>query len=109
MRLARRCAPPTRGSRALPDALRSRRARKPARPRRDCLRAHTRLRASRPSLRLSPTRHLILYRVWGFLNLPNAFTLVRLALTPLIVACILAGRHTGALAIFAAAALTDVI
>jgi cardiolipin synthase (CMP-forming) len=42
-----------------------------------------------------------------WVNVPNFFTLLRLALTPLVIQTILDGRHVLALAIFAAAAFTD--
>lgn len=43
----------------------------------------------------------------GWLNVPNSLTAVRLALTPFVVAAILAGKHHLALALFGAAAITD--
>jgi cardiolipin synthase len=43
----------------------------------------------------------------AWLNLPNLFTLARLALTPFVIGAVLDGRHTAALALFAAAAFTD--
>ena len=42
-------------------------------------------------------------------NLANFFTLLRIILVPFIVRDILAGRHTAALALFVAAAITDVL
>ena len=42
-----------------------------------------------------------------WVNVPNLFTLSRLALTPFVIQAILDGRHVLALAIFAAAAFTD--
>lgn len=42
-------------------------------------------------------------------NLANFFTLLRLLMTPLVVAAIINGRHARALVLFFAAALTDVI
>lgn len=44
-----------------------------------------------------------------WLNVPNLFTLLRLALTPVVIRAILDGRHFAALAIFAAAAITDIL
>jgi cardiolipin synthase len=46
-------------------------------------------------------------RAW--LNVPNFFTLLRLALVPFVIQAILTGRHFLALALFAAAALTDIV
>jgi cardiolipin synthase len=43
----------------------------------------------------------------AWLNLPNLFTLSRLALTPFVIGAILDGQHTVALALFAAAGFTD--
>jgi cardiolipin synthase len=43
-----------------------------------------------------------------WMNVPNALTLSRLAMVPWIVGAILSGRHALALAMFAAAAATDV-
>jgi len=43
----------------------------------------------------------------GWLNLPNLFTLARLALTPFVIAAILDGRHRDALLLFVAAGFTD--
>ena len=42
-------------------------------------------------------------------NLANFFTLLRIILVPFIVRDILAGRHTAALVLFVAAAVTDVL
>ena len=42
-----------------------------------------------------------------WVNLPNLFTLARLAMAPLVIQAILDGRHLLALALFAAAAFTD--
>ncbi len=44
-----------------------------------------------------------------WLNLPNLLTLTRLVLVPFVVLAILDGRHFQALALFAAAAVTDVL
>jgi len=44
-----------------------------------------------------------------WLNLPNLFTLLRLALAPFIIAAILHGRHLMALELFSAAAVTDLL
>jgi cardiolipin synthase len=44
-----------------------------------------------------------------WINLPNLFTLLRLALVPAIIRAILDGRHWLALALFAVAAATDVL
>lgn len=44
-----------------------------------------------------------------WVNLPNLFTFIRLALVPCIVYEILAGRHWAALSFFLAAAVTDVL
>ncbi|MGP8247113.1 MAG: CDP-alcohol phosphatidyltransferase family protein [Bryobacteraceae bacterium] len=44
-----------------------------------------------------------------WLNLPNAFTALRLLLTPVVIVAILASRHTLALEWFLFAAVTDVI
>jgi cardiolipin synthase (CMP-forming) len=44
-----------------------------------------------------------------WLNIPNLFTLLRLALVPFVIQCILSGRHFAALALFAAAAATDLL
>jgi cardiolipin synthase len=43
-----------------------------------------------------------------WINLPNLLTLSRLALVPFIVAAVLAGRHTLALALFFGASMSDV-
>jgi cardiolipin synthase len=43
----------------------------------------------------------------AWLNLPNLFTLSRLALTPFVIDAILDGRHVAALALFAIAGFTD--
>jgi cardiolipin synthase (CMP-forming) len=45
----------------------------------------------------------------AWFNVPNLFTLLRILLVPFVIQAILAGRHTLALAVFAAAAVTDVI
>jgi cardiolipin synthase len=45
----------------------------------------------------------------AWLNVPNLFTLLRLLLTPLVIAAIVTGRPTLALALFACAAATDVV
>jgi cardiolipin synthase len=45
----------------------------------------------------------------GWINLPNLLTLLRLALVPFVIREILAGRHVLALALFGAAAVTDVL
>ncbi|HEY1340791.1 MAG TPA: CDP-alcohol phosphatidyltransferase family protein [Bryobacteraceae bacterium] len=45
----------------------------------------------------------------SWLNLPTFFTLLRLALVPFVIEAILFGRHLLALALFAAAAATDII
>ena len=44
-----------------------------------------------------------------WLNLPNLFTLLRLALAPVVIREILDGRHFAALAVFAVAAVTDIL
>ena len=44
-----------------------------------------------------------------WVNLPNFFTLVRVALTPLVIKEILDGRHLRALELFAIAAFTDIL
>src|SRR5947209_4152308 len=44
-----------------------------------------------------------------WLNLPNALTFARLLLTPFVIKAILDGRHTLALALFAVAAVTDLL
>jgi cardiolipin synthase (CMP-forming) len=44
-----------------------------------------------------------------WINVPNALTVARLALVPFVVQAILEGRHGAALALFAAAAVTDVL
>jgi cardiolipin synthase (CMP-forming) len=44
-----------------------------------------------------------------WINLPNSLTLLRLALAPFVISSILAGRYAIALALFAAAGLTDVL
>jgi cardiolipin synthase len=44
-----------------------------------------------------------------WVNVPNAFTVVRLALVPFVVRAILEGRHGAALALFVVAAVTDVL
>ncbi len=44
-----------------------------------------------------------------WVNLPNLFTLARLVLAPCVIEAILAGRHFLALALFAAAAFTDIL
>jgi cardiolipin synthase (CMP-forming) len=44
-----------------------------------------------------------------WLNIPNSFTLLRLALVPFIIQAIVEGRHFAALALFAVAALTDLL
>jgi cardiolipin synthase len=44
-----------------------------------------------------------------WLNVPNSFTLLRLALAPVVIRAILDGRHFAALAIFAIAAVTDIL
>jgi len=44
-----------------------------------------------------------------WINVPNGFTALRLALVPFVVQAILQGRHMLALALFAAAAVTDVV
>ena len=44
-----------------------------------------------------------------WINLPNGFTALRLVLVPFVIQAILQGRHVLALALFAAAAVTDVI
>ena len=44
-----------------------------------------------------------------WLNIPNLFTLLRLALVPFVIQSILSGRHFEALALFAAAAATDLM
>jgi len=44
-----------------------------------------------------------------WLNLPNALTLLRLALVPFVIHSILAGRQAIALGLFAAAGLTDIL
>jgi cardiolipin synthase len=44
-----------------------------------------------------------------WLNLPNAFTALRLLLAPVVIAAILQARHTLALELFLLAAVTDVI
>ncbi len=43
------------------------------------------------------------------LNLPNLFTLLRLALAPFVIRAILGGHHRAALLLFAVAAVTDAI
>jgi cardiolipin synthase len=43
-----------------------------------------------------------------WINLPNLLTLLRLALAPVIVVCVLEGRHVAALALFFSATMTDV-
>lgn len=43
-----------------------------------------------------------------WLNLPNSLTLLRLALVPFVIQAVAGGHHTLALALFAAAAVTDV-
>lgn len=43
-----------------------------------------------------------------WINVPNGFTALRLALVPFVVQAVLEGRHVLALALFAAAAATDV-
>src|SRR5690242_12461804 len=45
----------------------------------------------------------------SWLNLPTFFTLLRLALVPFVLEAILFGRHFLALALFAAAAVTDIL
>jgi cardiolipin synthase len=45
----------------------------------------------------------------AWINLPNLFTLLRLALVPFVIQAILDGRHFRALALFALAAVTDVL
>jgi cardiolipin synthase (CMP-forming) len=45
----------------------------------------------------------------GWVNLANAFTLIRLLLTPVVIAAIIERRHKLALALFFAAAVTDVL
>ena len=45
----------------------------------------------------------------SLINVPNFFTLLRLLLVPLVIQAILGGRHFLALALFAAAAWTDVL
>jgi len=42
-------------------------------------------------------------------NVPNLFTILRLILAPVVIQAILDGRHQAALAVFAAAAVTDVL
>lgn len=44
-----------------------------------------------------------------WINVANAFTVSRLALVPFVIGAILDGRHRAALALFAVAALTDVL
>ena len=44
-----------------------------------------------------------------WINVPNGFTLLRLALVPFVIGAILDGRHTAALAYFGIAAVTDVL
>ena len=44
-----------------------------------------------------------------WLNVPNLFTLLRLALTPFVIHAIIAGRHFLALELFSIAAVTDVL
>jgi cardiolipin synthase (CMP-forming) len=44
-----------------------------------------------------------------WVNIPNLFTLLRIVLVPFVIQAILAGRHILALALFAGAAVTDVI
>ncbi len=44
-----------------------------------------------------------------WVNIPNLFTLLRLLLAPVVIQAILDGRHVAALAVFAAAAATDVL
>lgn len=44
-----------------------------------------------------------------WLNIPNSFTLLRLVLVPFVIQAVLQGRHFAALALFAAAAFTDLL
>jgi cardiolipin synthase len=44
-----------------------------------------------------------------WINLANFFTLIRIVLVPFVIQAILTGRHTLALALFAAAAVTDLL
>ncbi len=44
-----------------------------------------------------------------WVNVPNAFTALRLVLAPFIIRAILEGRHVAALALFCGAAVTDVL
>jgi cardiolipin synthase len=44
-----------------------------------------------------------------WLNIPNSFTLLRLALVPFVIQAVLQGRHFAALALFAFAAFTDLL
>jgi len=44
-----------------------------------------------------------------WITVPNALTLLRLILVPFIIRAVLAGRHTLALVLFAAAAVTDIL
>ncbi len=44
-----------------------------------------------------------------WMNIANLFTLIRIVLVPFVIQAILAGRHTLALALFGAAAVTDLL